>query len=246
METNFFERIVSPKVKAMLDKAVAFMTNTKDPSHGIHHVNHLLRDIHRFFNSTGNQFNMDKEILLLAVYWHDVWKAQHKPNAGNYLFQQLYEGLGSMFMFRKYASLVGLSPGITRPVSYAIRKHSAFQRLPAKTLEAQLLWDVDTLDIWNLQRVQAIFKNLGWANISMFDSYMLYMKKIGFHLNFEWTRDEVKRLKPLFFEEMSKFRESVGNKHKSEKSRSFQSQSTPANPHNLRSIQNLSDLDRKP
>ena len=207
--TSIFLQTSSPKIKTMLDKAVEFMTNTKDPGHNLGHVKNLLKDTNRFFKSTGHQFDIDQEVLLLAVYWHDVWKSQIKPTSRNYLFQQLYEGLGSMLMFRQYAKTVDLSPRTIRAVSYAIRKHSAVQGLPAKTLEAQLLWDVDTLDIWNSKRTQRLFKNLRWTNISIFDSYILYMKKIGFHLNFEWTRNEVKKMRPCFFEEMSKFRTSL-------------------------------------
>ena len=208
-ETNLFVQVTSEKIKAMLDKAVEFMATTKDTSHGMDHIRNLLQEANTFFKSTGDRLDIDREVLLLALYWHDVWKSQHKPTRGNYLFQQLYEGLGSMFMFKKHARLTGLSPKITAPVSYAIRKHSALQRLPAKTLEAQLLWDVDTLDIWNSERVQSVFRNMRWTSISLFDSYMLYMKKVGVHLNFEWSRDELKRVKPLFFEEMSRFRESL-------------------------------------
>lgn len=199
----------------MLDQAVEFMRNTKDPSHGMDHLNHLFKDADRFFKSMGDRFNINKEVLLLAVYWHDVWKSQHTPTAWNYLFHQLYEGWGSMFMFKRYAKCVGLSTGMTRAVSYAIRKHSAMQLHPAKTLEAQLLWDIDTLDLWNSRRTKALFRNSRWANISILDSYLLYMKKIGFPLNFEWTKNELRKIKPLFFREMCDFRESLvkGNKN---------------------------------
>jgi hypothetical protein len=190
------------------------MTITKDPGHGIDHVNNLLRDVNRFFKSMGNTFDIDKEVLLLALYWHDVWKSQNKPTMSNFLFHQLYEGLGSMFMFKRYAGVVDLSPGITRRVSYAIRKHSAVQIRPASTLEARLLWDVDTLDLWNFQRIQTVFNNFKWTSISAFDTYLLYMKKAGSHLNFEWTRNEVKKISPLFFREMSRFRESLVKRNK--------------------------------
>jgi hypothetical protein len=213
-ETNTLVPTLSPQIKLMLDQAVEFMKNTQDVSHGMDHVNNLLRNANRFFTATGDTFAIDKEILLLALYWHDVWKSQNKPAPGNYLFQQLYEGWGSMFMFKKYAKVAGLPPGIIRAVSYAIRKHSAVQLRHSKTLEAQLLWDIDMLDLWNVQRVQSVFKNLKWTNISIFDSYILYMKKVGVHFNFEWTRHEVKKRKPFFFEAMSQFRESLvsGNK----------------------------------
>lgn len=213
-ETDLFDRTPSEEVKALLDKAVEYMTHTKDPSHGIDHLNKMLKDADRFFKSMGDRFGIDQEVLLLSLYWHDVWKSQNKPTMSNYLFQQLYEGWGSMLLFRKWAKIVGLSSTITRSVSYAIRKHSAVQFRSAKTLEAQLLWDIDTLDLWNSRRTKAIFKNLRWANISLLDSYLLYMKTVGFPLHFEWTRNEVTRIKPVFFKEMSKFRESLvdGNK----------------------------------
>jgi hypothetical protein len=202
-------RISSQKIKILMDKAVEFMSNSKDPGHGMEHINTLLIETDQFFKSTGNKFKIDREILVLALYWHDVWKSQIKPNWGNYLFLQLYEGLGSMFMFKTHARTVDLEPEKIRCVSYAIRKHSAFQGLRARTLEAQLLWDVDTLDAWNTHRTHTALHNLGRINISAFDSYIRYMKRAGFHLYFEWTRNEVRKIAPLFFEEMSKFRESL-------------------------------------
>jgi hypothetical protein len=214
-ETKLFDRTASEKVKALLDRAVEFMTHAKDPSHGIDHLNSMLKDADRFFKSMGDRFDIDQEILLLSLYWHDVWKSQNKPTMGNYLFQQLYEGWGSMLMFKKCARIVDLSSHITSAVSYAIRKHSAFQFRAAKTLEAQLLWDIDTLDLWNSKRTKALFRNLRWANISLLDSYLMYMKKVGFPLNFEWTRNEVIKIQPLFFKDMSRFRESLMNGYKS-------------------------------
>jgi hypothetical protein len=206
-EITLSHQTQSDKIKALLDKAVEFMAHTQDPSHGIDHLNHMLKDTDRFFKSMGDRFDIDKEILLLSIYWHDVWKSQNKPTMGNYLFQQLYEGWGSMFMFKKYARLVGLPSRMTRAVSYAIRKHSAVQFRRANSLEAQLLWDIDTLDVWNP-------KNSRWVNASILDSYLLYMKKVGFPLRFEWTKNEVQKIKPLFFKEMSRFRESFLNGNK--------------------------------
>jgi hypothetical protein len=201
--------ISSQKIKILLDKAVDFMINSKDPGHGMEHISNLLHQTNRFFKSTENKFKIDRETLVLALYWHDVWKAQIRPSWGNYLFLQLYEGLGSMFMFKSHASRVGLPPEMIRSVSYAIRKHSAVQGLRAKTLEAQLLWDLDTLDTWNLKRTRLAIRNLEGINVSAFDLYIRYMKKAGFSLYFEWTKGEVKKLAPLFFDEMSKFRESL-------------------------------------
>jgi len=242
-ESNIFVRAPSPQIKYMLDRALEFMANTKDLNHGMDHLNNLIRNANRFFKSTGDKFNIDHDIFRLALYWHDVWKSQNKPTAGNYLFQQLYEGLGSMFMFKTYAGLVGLSPSITNAVSYAIRKHSAVQMRQAKTLEAQLLWDIDTLDVWNVKRVQSIFKNLKLTNISIFDSYILYMKNVGFHLNFEWTRNEVKKKKPVFLETMSQFRESLVSGNKTTETFSMQTKAMSSDLY--LSTHSLRDLDHK-
>ena len=242
-ETNIFGPAPSPKIRSLLDMAEDFMINTKDLSHGIDHINNLLKNVNRFFKSSGDKFSIDKEILLLAIYWHDVWKSQNKPTLWNYLFHQLYEGLGSMFMFKKHARLVDLSPNITRAVSYAIRKHSAVQIRPAKTLEAQLLWDIDTLDIWNVERVKGLFKHLKWTNISVFDSYIIYMKKMGFHLNFEWTRNEVKKKRPLFFEAMAQFRENLVHRSIHSKPLFVQPQALSTHLSNFRSVSTLPDIE---
>jgi hypothetical protein len=246
LETNIFVPTLSPEIQIMLDKAAEFMTNTKDLSHGIDHIYNLLKSANRFFKSTGDKFDIDKEVLLLSLYWHDVWKSQNIPTPANYLFHQLYEGLGSMFMFKKQARTAGLSPRINRAVSYAIRKHSLVQFRPAKTLEAQLLWDMDMLDFWNLQRVQAFFKNFTWANIFIFDSYVLYMRKVGLPLNFEWTKNEVKKRKAFFFEAMAQFRESLVNGNKTPEPGLVQSPTMYTNLYSLRSLQGLRDSDDKP
>lgn len=201
----------SQKIKFLLDKAVEFMTNSKDPGHGLDHIGNLLEETDRFFRSTGSRFKIDREILVLSLYWHDVWKSQIRPNWKNYLFLQLYEGLGSMFMFKTYASRVDLAPEVIRSVSYAIRKHSAVQGLRARTLEAQLLWDLDTLDIWNTQRTRASLQNMGRVHISAFDAYIRYVKMAGSRLYFDWSRNEVRKIAPFFLEEMSKLRESLLN-----------------------------------
>jgi hypothetical protein len=203
--------ISSQKIKILLDKAVEFMSNSKDPGHDVEHINNLLGVTDQFFKSTENKFMIDKEILVLALYWHDVWKSQIKPNLKNYLFLQLYEGLGSMFMFKTYAHSVDLAPEMIRSVSYAIRKHSAVQGFRAKTLEAQLLWDVDTLDIWNTQRTRDALQSMGRIHISAFDAYVRYVKRAGSRFYFEWSRNEVRKIAPLFLEEMSKIRESLVN-----------------------------------
>jgi len=204
-------RVPSHKIKYLLDKAVEFMRNSKDPGHGLDHISNLLEETDRFFKSNGNKFKIDNEILVLSLYWHDVWKSQIRPNWRNYLFLQLYEGLGSMFMFKTYARRVDLAPEVIRSVSYAIRKHSAVQGLRAKTLEAQLLWDVDTLDIWNTQRTRTALQNMGRIHTSAFDAYVRYVKRAGSRLYFEWTRNEVSKIAPLFLEEMSRIRESLIN-----------------------------------
>jgi hypothetical protein len=107
---------------------------------------------------------------------------------------------------------VDLAPEMTRSVSYAIRKHSAVQGLRAKTLEAQLLWDVDTLDIWNMQRTRGALQSMGRIHLSAFDAYVRYVKSAGFRLYFDWSRNEVSKIAPLFLEEMSKLREGMVNK----------------------------------
>lgn len=208
---GFDVRVPSQKIKLLLDKAVEFMSNSKDPGHGLDHIGNMLEETDRFFRSTGSRFKIDREILVLSLYWHDVWKSQIRPNWKNYLFLQLYEGLGSMFMFRTYARSVDLAPDVIRSVSYAIRKHSAVQALRAKTTEAQLLWDVDTLDIWNTQRTRASLQSMGRIHISAFDAYVRYVKRAGSRFYFEWTRNEARKMAPLFLEEMAKIRESLVN-----------------------------------
>lgn len=87
--------------------------------------------------------------------WHDVWKSQRlAKNSLVLLHHQWMDGLGSVQLFKEAAKVAKLSSELTAQVSYAIRKHAQFQFTPVKTLEAQVLRDLDNLDLFSPERLK--------------------------------------------------------------------------------------------
>ncbi len=216
MEINNLIGVPTKKTKIMIDKALDIMSKTNDPAHNLGHIERLLKKTNRFIRESANNYKVDREIILLSICWHDVWKVQRRPTMVSFFYHQWYEGIGSMIMFQKQAKFVGIPQDIVDKVSYAIRKHSFFQILPTRSIEAKLLRDVDTLDRWNPARTKVILKNIDKTNIYILDLYLFFMRHIGFRFNFDWSKNEVDKIKPLFFKEMSEFKANFENRYKNE------------------------------
>ena len=206
-------RISRPAYDSCLE-AISRMTVSTDPFHDETHVFSILDSLDKFFDESReiNCSQIDYEVLLQAVCWHDIWKSTKiQKSRRRVFFDNAADGLGSMRIFGRYARSVSLNPDTARKIKYAIRKHSSLQFLKRRTPESRLLYEMDTLEIWSIERLtKAIGYFGGLENISpklfkigkfYFDHWMA--KKTGSKLHFEWSRQEFLNRKNRFFSDIT-------------------------------------------
>ena len=150
---------------------------------------------------------IDHEVMLLAIYWHDVWKARFVPqNPLHYLYGTVHEGIGSMKIFRKYALQVGLDDVTREKVEYAIRKHSDWQLLGTTDYEAKLLFDLDELENWNFDRYSSYVDVLGGENwLSRVYAKAYYEHRYFYKLSTQWAQDKIDKMRPDFLNKLNQF-----------------------------------------
>jgi len=201
-----------PPVLHACQEAIRRMNLSRDPFHDTSHISRILSNLDQFL-SENRELSVSKinfSVLLLAICWHDVWKSsQSFASRKKTLFNELYEGVGSMRVFSKSSNGFSLPPDIIRKTKYAIRKHSTFQLFPKRTLESKILYDLDSLEVWTFDRVKNALAKMGGIDhlgpslirVGKFYFQHWMMKKTGKNLFFTWTRREFLLRKAKFYEE---------------------------------------------
>lgn len=198
---------------SLCNQALNIMNDSKDPLHDLNHVKRILDYLHQFLkNEARVKKDLNFEVLILSICWHDTWKSERfSNNIIAFLFHNFWEGIGSMRLFGKVAKKAKLDKNISKKVKYAIRKHHSFQIRKRKTLEAKILMDLDVLDVWSMERLKVIEKMLSEFKIGSrilklvifyYKRYML--KKDETRLNFKWSRKEFKKRKTLYTKEVQR------------------------------------------
>ncbi len=156
------------------------MSLAKDKSHGVYHIYHLFDNLDYLINS--NKEVKDKinfETLIMAICWHDVWISNQNPKSVlQIIYYQMIEGIRSANMFNDEASKIRLDILTKGMVRYVIRKHSSFQVLPAFLIEAQILFDLDKIEMWNYKR----FFKFGTEMVGKKEFYQKYI--VRFYLSY--------------------------------------------------------------
>jgi hypothetical protein len=144
------------------------MQRSRDKLHDNSHVIRMTQFLAKFLNKHPKMLKRkDLETVILSIFWHDSWKAlKHKGNPLILFVNDLYEGIGSAYLFKKNALKEKLNKKTIDRVVYAIRKHSNINFLPTRTLEAQILQDLDEIEFWNFRRISK--KNSGLEKITIF------------------------------------------------------------------------------
>lgn len=196
-------------------EAIKIMEKSIDPVHDENHIFRILKSLNNFLKNN-QEFDCKKinfEVLIVAIFWHDVWKSQKFPhNAFALIFNDFWEGIGSMRIFNKYAKESSLSKSIVSQIKYAIRTHPSFQILPRKTLEAKLLLDFDLLDQWSVERLKVLKKALSSQkkiNPLLLHVFLFYFKKFMLpktksRLYFLWSKQEFEKRKDIFTKEVER------------------------------------------
>jgi len=190
------------------------MRGTLDPLHNQNHVYSILDSLSEFLdqNAEVKLSRIDFDALLPAICWHDIWKSTKNPAKKRaVIFHNVAEGIGSMRLFSRYAARFPLTLTQTSKIKYAIRKHSSFQILPKRTLEARILYDLDSLELWSFPRILQAVEKLGGIekiNPSLFFVAKFYfdhwmMKKTGSRMYFEWSRKKFQVRRRQFLQQAS-------------------------------------------
>lgn len=207
---------LSPPLLHACQEGLRRMNISRDPFHDNSHVTGILANLDQFLTEN-RELSISKinfPVLLLAICWHDVWKSQGNfTNRKNTVFREFYEGVGSMRIFSKSSNGFSLPPDVIRKTKYAIRKHSTFQLFPKRTLESKILYDMDSLEVWDFGRLKKALDKMGGIDhigpslirVGKFYFQHWMMKKTGSNLYFSWTRGEFLKRKAKFLDQAFAF-----------------------------------------
>jgi len=205
-------------VFSLCSEGIEIMRKSVDLNHDENHLFRIFADLNRFLQEESqiDKSKINFEVLLLSICWHDVWKSKRFPtDIISLIFDQIWDGLGSMNMFTKRASKLKLEQKLIRSVKYSIRKHARFQILPTKTIEAKILRDLDGLEEWSLIRLESLKKRYlvpGKTNPKLvklarlakfwFDCFMAKATDSRFY--FQWSKSEFRKRKKAYRKEVDK------------------------------------------
>jgi hypothetical protein len=185
------------------------MARSVDPLHDLRHVERMVGLMDKNMSGIRKQAQGEEpvnfEVMLLAIYWHDTWKAERDPkNIYSMAYGQLMEGVLCARKFRKYARKVGLDKDLIKNTAYVIRKHSQLQVLPTRTVEARILKDLDKLEKWNYERFKAVREeSFVFDSRVLMPLFRLYMSLDGeAKLYYEWAKEEFRMRRTVYFDKL--------------------------------------------
>lgn len=151
---------LTPEEQMLGQQAIDIMARSVDPFHDCSHIYRMLDSLNEFMRTDEFQkiaCRVDVKALLLAILWHDCWRAtKDVKRSVSLVWLTLYEGIGASRYFTKAARAAQIETALRMKVSYSIRKHSRFQVLPIKTMEARILRMIDALDMFNPARTHLL------------------------------------------------------------------------------------------
>lgn len=208
---------ISDFARQVCSEGIVRMEQNPDPHHNSHHLQGLFIELYLLLQSEPSlRAEIKFDILLSAICWHDVWKGGHSQTHSFFvfLFRELWDAPGSYFAFKKWMSEPSITARIpenfSKEVGYCILMHSRItnylpplieKRLfPLKSLEAQVLFDLDTLDSWSQRRIDNLeTQYLNNSNASFDPRWIPIVKWWYFHhiqnasplrFNLEYSQNE--------------------------------------------------------
>lgn len=145
---------LSPPGKSLAERAIERMKSSKDPYHDWTHPERMLKDFEFLLKEEpALKVLINPEVVILSICWHDTWKAGRlAQNLIQFTYHQLLDGYGSAVLFREHSQKTDLNQHVRDQVFYAIRKHAQFQLFSVKTKEAEILRDLDDLELLSDER----------------------------------------------------------------------------------------------
>ncbi len=195
---------ISPEVLELCVIGLRRMDASCDPLHLRSHIDDMFQELPSLLATVPRiGLRVDYEVLLLAIIWHDVWKAKVPSTSFlSLIVNNIVEGHFSAYIFLQEARRFGLKVTTIFQVMHAITYHSVFFPLGKRTYELMILYDLDTLELWNMKRmirVEDTFIGRSGLNRQVF--YQFVQKIDRPFVFFEWTRLEIakRRQKMLVF-----------------------------------------------
>lgn len=158
---------LSPAIDRCCRHALAIMEQSNDALHTDKHIQNLFQELDILVGY--EKRSIDYDILLPALCWHDIWYAI-QPTTNNtfvIVFRIFYEAYGSAKCFLGYTKQYPIDQNIIQEIYLAIRRHARtgvrfidhVLNTP-HSYEAQVLRDLDELDVWSIQRLELVKKQL--------------------------------------------------------------------------------------
>ena len=139
------------------------MSKSINPTHDIIHVKnveHHALSIWKEFKANSSRL-VDKEEVLLAVWWHDVFKAKYRDTN---ILQNLFEGVGSAFLLLKYSKKNNINFKQIKNSFIAILVHNNPFAIYMSSFIGngiiRILMEADGIDGFRLERVKTSFMKL--------------------------------------------------------------------------------------
>ncbi|MFH0792322.1 MAG: hypothetical protein V1905_03860 [bacterium] len=205
---------ISEAAGRICEQGIEMMRDSIDILHNSNHVYRMFGDLEHFIRDQPHirkEINLD--VLLMSIVWHDVWRTSRFPfTVRSLLIDRLWEGIGSGGLFTRMARNSGLNQNTIKAVSYNIRKHAGVQFWPAKTIESQVLKDLDQLDEWSFERVKPLrekYPNIGVVDFRLvklaqfyFDHFLIKKNITKFY--FQWSQQEFINRREVFLNEINR------------------------------------------
>lgn len=179
------------------------MNQSKDPTHDTNHVIRMLRDLPTLLKSIDSK-NVNLNLLVCAITWHDTWKAKTKRSDVLSLFlADFLEGPMSFLMVKENLKGYNLNSHDIDLIAYMIRKHAYLQIFRSKTIEAQILKDLDVLDAFSELRAREFSRSHPALRSKFIRKRLLkYYDQLTPKFYFNWSKKEyirrTKKLEKLF------------------------------------------------
>lgn len=189
------------------EDAFEIMRNSSDQAHNEAHIQRVFLNLGKFLKEQKdiNRSEIDFEVLIPGIAWHDVWRTKKIPeNVIRLLRDQIFDGIGSRNVFDKYAKKHLTAFPKVEEIKYVIQKHTHPLIFQPKTTEAWIMKDMDILEEWSIDRLEILEKFILSEKVPSplkvrvgYFYFKYFMKnKTDKTFHFEWSKKEFARRKP--------------------------------------------------
>lgn len=193
---------IDPDMYSFCETGLQIMRASKDPLHSINHIDRLISDLDEFLNETDIE-DLNFNILLPAICWHDSWKAKRNTkNPLKLIMDNVTEGKEAEKLTKKVMKKLKIEKELQKSIGYCIRKHSWVQFRKLKSIEARILCDLDKLDMWASIRVEIAKNNKVVKFLLSKTKRLIRNAKIKKKYNLEWFQNKHNERYPEFVKKL--------------------------------------------